>query len=93
MRSIFSSSYNHLTLETGAPLLIIAVREDGLHKLAPIFWTERDQIAGEFFQGWERKYAMVRLDTFGDLNQAVIFHEYTHSIFHANLHWLPTWLD
>jgi hypothetical protein len=93
MRSIFSMSYTHLTLETGAPLLIVAVREPGLHTLAPVFWKQRDKVAGEFFQGWERKYAMVRLDSFGDLNQAVVFHEYTHSIFHANLHWLPTWLD
>jgi len=93
MRSVFATRYGHLTLETGAPLLIIAVREDGLHALAPSFWKNREKIAGEFFQGWERKYAMVRLDSFGDLNQAVVFHEYTHSIFHANLHWLPTWLD
>ena len=93
MRSVFASRYGHLTLETGAPLLIIAVREDGLHTLAPVFWKQRDKIAGEFFQGWERKYALIRLDSFGDLNQAVVFHEYTHSIFHANVHWLPTWLD
>jgi tetratricopeptide (TPR) repeat protein len=93
MRSVFATRYPRWTLETGAPLLIIAVREDGLRSLAPIFWKERDHWAGEFFQGWERRYAMVRLDSFGDLNQAVIFHEYTHSIFHANLHWLPTWLD
>lgn len=93
MRSVFAFRYSHWTLETGAPLLIIAVREDGLRPLAPIFWKERNNWAGEFFQGWERRYAMVRLDSFGDLNQAVIFHEYTHSIFHANLHWLPAWLD
>lgn len=93
MRSIFAARFPHATLETGAPLLIVAVREPGLKALAPIFWKQRDKIAGEFFQGWERKYAMVRLDTFGELNQAVVFHEYTHSIFHANLHWLPAWLD
>jgi len=93
MRTVFAGRYNHLTLETGAPLLIVAVREPGLHTLAPVFWKQRDKIAGEFFQGWERKYALVRLDSFGDLNQAVVFHEYTHSIFHANVHWLPTWLD
>ena len=93
MRSVFDVRFTNLTLETGAPLLIVAVREPGLHALAPIFWKDRDKVAGEFFQGWERKYALVRLDSFGDLNQAVIFHEYTHSIFHANVHWLPTWLD
>ncbi len=29
----------------------------------------------------------------GDLKQVVVFHEYTHSVLHANLHWLPTWMD
>jgi tetratricopeptide (TPR) repeat protein len=93
MRSVFAVRFHDAALDTGAPLLIVAVREPGLHALAPFFWKERDKVAGQFFQGWERKYALVRLDAFGDLNQAVVFHEYTHSIFHANVHWLPTWLD
>ena len=93
MRSVFADRFPKATLETGAPLTIVAVREQGLHALAPSLWKDRDRVAGEFFHGWEKQFAMVRLDSFGDLNQVVIFHEYTHSIFHANLHWLPTWLD
>lgn len=93
MRSVFELRFEHAVLETGAPLLVVAVREPGLHTLAPLFWKNRDRVAGEFFRGWERQYALVRLDSFGDLNQAVVFHEYTHSIMHANVHWLPTWLD
>ena len=93
MRSVFELRFKGITLETGAPLLVVAVRESGLHALTPALWKDRDRVAGEFFRHWERQYALVRLDSFGDLNQAVVFHEYTHSIFHANLHWLPTWLD
>lgn len=93
MRSVFAGNFPKATLETGAPLLVVAVRESGLHALAPSLWKDRDRVAGEFFRGWERQYALVRLDSFGDLNQVVVFHEYTHSIFHANMHWLPTWLD
>ena len=93
MRAVFLTSFKNPVLETAAPLLIIAVRESGLHALAKPFWKDRDRIAGEFFRGWERQYALVRLDSFGDLNQAVVFHEYTHSIYHANFHWMPTWLD
>jgi tetratricopeptide (TPR) repeat protein len=93
MRSVFELRFPNAALETGAPLLVVAVREPGLHALAPMFWKERDRYAGEFFRGWERQYAMVRLDSFGDLNQAVVFHEYAHSVLHANVHWLPTWLD
>jgi tetratricopeptide (TPR) repeat protein len=93
MRSVFATRFKNATLDTGAPLLIIAVNEPGLHALTPVLWKDRDKIAGEFFHGWEEQFALVRLDSFGDFNQAVVFHEYTHSIFHANMHWLPTWLD
>ena len=37
--------------------------------------------------------SLSRAGRFGDLNQAVVFHEYALSVMHANLHWLPTWLD
>ena len=93
MRYVFTLRFPNATLETGAPLLVLAVREPGLHALAPMFWKQRDRVAGQFFRGWERQYALVRLDSLGDLNQAVVFHEYTHSVLHANMHWLPTWLD
>jgi hypothetical protein len=93
MRSVFYTLFKNPVLDTGAPLLIVAVHEPGLQALAPIFWNQRDKVAGEFFRGWEQQFALVRLDTFGDRNQAVVFHEYTHSILHANLHWMPTWLD
>jgi hypothetical protein len=93
MRSVFSTLFKNPVLDTGAPLLIVAVHEPGLQDLAPVFWNQRDKIAGQFFRGWERQFALVRLDSFGDLSQAVVFHEYTHTILHANLHWMPTWLD
>ena len=93
MRSVLGARFNNPALETGAPLLVVAIREPGLYALSPSLWKDRDHVAGEFFRGWERQYAMVRLDSFGDLNQSVVFHEYTHSILHANVHWLPTWLD
>jgi len=93
MRSVFSSLFKNPVLDTGAPLLIVAVHEPGLQALAPIFWKQRDKIAGQFFRGWERQFALVRLDGSSELNQSVVFHEYTHSILHANVHWLPTWLD
>ena len=93
MRFVFSALFKNPVLDTGAPLLIVAVHEPGLQALAPVFWKQRDKIAGQFFRGWERQFALVRLDSSSEFNQAVVFHEYTHSILHANLHWLPTWLD
>jgi tetratricopeptide (TPR) repeat protein len=95
IRYVFAVRFNHAAFESGAPLLVVAVREPGLHALGPVFWKDRERVAGEFFRGWERQYALVRLDSFGNLKQeeSTVFHEYTHSILHANLHWLPTWLD
>jgi hypothetical protein len=93
MRSVFAALFKNPVLDTGAPLLIVAVHEPGLKTLAPVFYQQRDKVAGVFFRGWERQFALVRLDGFGDRSQAVVFHEYTHTILHANVHWLPTWLD
>jgi tetratricopeptide (TPR) repeat protein len=93
MRSVFEMRFNNPALETGAPLLVIAVREPGLHALAPALWKDRDRVDGAFYRGWERQYALVRLDSFGDPAQMTVLHEYTHTILHANVHWLPTWLD
>src|ERR1700685_3375170 len=37
---------------------------------------------------------MVRLDTMiGEGAKEIVYHEYTHTIFHLNFHWLPVWLD
>ena len=93
MRAVFAMLFKNPVLDTGAPLLIVAVHEPGLQTLAPVFYQQRDKVAGVFFRGWERQFALIRLDGFGDRSQAVVFHEYTHSILHANVHWLPTWLD
>ena len=93
MRSVFAVRFNNATLETGAPLLVVAVREQGLHALSPSLWKDRDRVVGKFSHGWERQYAMVRLDTDGDQSRVAVFHEYAYTVFHANLHWLPSWLD
>jgi Tfp pilus assembly protein PilF len=51
-------------------------------------------MAGEFHHGWEKQFALIRLDTFGgDGAKQVVYHEYTHTILHLNSHWLPAWLD
>lgn len=93
MRSVFELRFHSAVLETGAPLLIVAVREAGLHSLGNIFWKDRDRVRGEFFRGWEQQFAMVRLNSSGEIDQSTVFHEYTHSVLHANVHWLPLWLD
>ena len=95
MRHVFAVLFHNDEIESGAPLTIVAVRNtDTYRALEPALWKrDGDRIAGEFHRGWEKQFAVVRLDTWGDENQVVVYHEYTHSILHANTHWLPTWLD
>jgi tetratricopeptide (TPR) repeat protein len=49
-----------------------------------------EYIAGIYFHGWEKQYAMLRLD---HPEIATVYHEYVHSILHINMQWLPRWLD
>lgn len=98
LRAVFSTNFPRMRLETGSPLLVFAPRdEDSMKRLAPALWKKSggsSQYVGGYFQhGWERQFAVIRLDQDGPDAYQVVYHEYTHSLFHANMHWLPTWLD
>ena len=95
IRHVFVLRLNKEDIGSGAPLTIFAAANGGtISKIAPVLWKARgNSVAGYFEHRWEEQFAVVRLDTWGDNNQAVAYHEYTHSIMHANAHWLPIWLD
>jgi hypothetical protein len=100
MRAMFSSQFPKYRLDSPAPLLILApVDEQTTKKLIPTFWEHAGpKPAGVFFHGWEREYALVRLDTVGSDRAsadtfAVVYHEYVHTLLHLNAQWLPRWLD
>ncbi len=95
MRYVFVQQFKDPAIGAGAPLTIVAARDENTFKtLEPNEWKRtKGNVAGEFQRGWEKQFATVRLDTWGDQNQVVVFHEYTHSILHARAHWLPLWLD
>jgi tetratricopeptide (TPR) repeat protein len=95
MRHVFASYFHNANIEFGAPLTIVAARDiETYRKLDPALWkAQGEKIAGFFFRRWEKQYALIRLDTWGDSNQVVVYHEYTHSVLHANAQWLPMWLD
>lgn len=92
MRYVFVLLLEKAEIESGAPLTIVAAKDEAtFKKLEPQTWkTSGGRIAGEFHRGWEKQFAIIRLDTWGDFNQVVAYHEYTHSVLHANAHWLPT---
>jgi hypothetical protein len=95
MRAAFTLAFPKMRLETGAPLTIFAPRDESSMKaMAPAFWKGAGPMpAGIFQHGWERQYATVRIDQDVPGRNNVVYHEYVHSLLHANFRWLPTWLD
>jgi hypothetical protein len=95
MRGVFASAFPNMRLETSAPLLIFAPRDEvSMKGLAPSQFKGRaPNIGGMFRHGWEKNYAMVRLDQDRPGSYQVVYHEYVHSLLHANFRWFPTWLD
>ncbi len=101
MRAVFASQFPGFILEAPAPLLILGARDENTMKsLYPQMFKARvgSQIGGVFQQGWEREYAVVRLDQMTSDRRnpdtyAAVYHEYVHSLLHANFRGLPRWLD
>jgi tetratricopeptide (TPR) repeat protein len=96
MRAVFAVAFPNMRLTTGAPLVIFAVQtENDMKTLAPAMWKNHKGPlpAGLFQHGWEKQFAIVRLDQ--DVPGAfnVVYHEYVHTLLHSNFRWLPTWLD
>ena len=95
--NVFEDRYPRFRLDAPARLLIIAAKDESTAKqLLPNIWAHPGPKLGGLFQhGWEREYALVRLDTinFDPDTYATIYHEYVHSLLHINFRWLPSWLD
>jgi tetratricopeptide (TPR) repeat protein len=97
MRATFENAFPHFKLDGSAPLLILAPKDEPTTKnLLPQIWAHPGPKPGGLYRhGWEREYALVRLDAVGSDPETyrTVYHEYAHSLFHINFHWLPPWLD
>ena len=99
MRAVFEGQFPGFKLDAPAPLLIFAPKDEYTAKqLLPQFWAhDGTRVAGLYHHGWEREYAVVRLDTlhttYDPDEYATVYHEYIHSLLHINFRWLPSWLD
>ena len=97
VRATLADRFPGARIETGAPLLIFApVDEQTAMQLAP--WMRAEQkrgirLGGYFDHHWEKQFAMVRLDLDTPEDHQIVYHEYTHTVLHANFRWLPLWLD
>ena len=96
MRAVFAVGFPKMRLTTAAPLLIFAMQtESDMKTLAPAMWKNHKGPlpAGLFEHGWEKQFAIVRLDQDVPGSYNVVYHEYVHTLLHSNFRWLPTWLD
>ena len=97
MRTVFEDRYPRFRLDAPAQFLVIAAKDESTAKqLLPHIWAHPGpKPGGLFHHGWEREYALVRLDVmnFDQDTYASIYHEYVHSLLHINFRWLPPWLD
>ena len=90
----FAHGFPQLRTDSGAETIVLAVRSEAdLKALLPKIWGGRAQsIAGLFNKGWERDYAIIRLDVENEKFTS-IYHEYIHKLLELNYARLPVWLD
>jgi len=95
LRAVFAAQFPEFRLDSGAPLTIFAARDEETAKtLAPALWkTKGAKPAGAFHHSWEKQFALVRMDTWNQGTEHVVYHEYTHMINALNSRWLPVWLN
>jgi len=95
LRFLLSQIFPGMRLDSGAPMSVFAVRNaESLAHLDPAFkFPNAYYFAGFFVPGWERRYAVIRLDTEDPNSYDVVYHEYVHSVVDVNVNRLPVWLS
>lgn len=93
MRAVFAAGSANMRLDSGVPLLVLATRNAATMAEVMSWPKANEMILGLFEQGWEKQFAVVRIDTDQPGFYQPAFHEYVHTLIHANFNWLPLWLD
>lgn len=97
MRAVFETRFPRFRLDSPASLTVLAAKDEATAKLLlPQVWAHPGHKPGGIYvHGWEREYALVRLDVMGRDPETFqsIYYEYAQSLLHINFHWLPPWLD
>ena len=94
MRYVFASHFPGFRLESGAPLTIYVARDyDSAKTLAPGLWKHNENLVGFYRPGWEKQFAVVRMDDWSTQQHWAVYHEYVHGVMYMNSRWMPEWLD
>ena len=94
MRYVFASHFPGFRLESGAPLTIYVARDyDSAKTLAPGLWKHNENLVGFYHPGWEKQFAVVRMDDWSTQQHWAVYHEYVHGVMYMNSRWMPEWLD
>jgi hypothetical protein len=97
MRNVFAVRFGDgEDVRTGPPLTILAASDERtFRELEPGLWKAKNKtdISAQFHSRWERQFASIRLDTWQGAQQVPVYYEYTQSFLHANVRWLPVWLE
>ncbi len=93
LRSVFAQLFPDLKKEAGRPTFVYLFRnESALTPYRPLRNGKRIELAGYFAGQPEADYMAVNAEMSYDTSK-ILYHEYTHSLLHANYAHLPVWLD
>jgi Tfp pilus assembly protein PilF len=93
-RALMAIVHPNFRLESGAPLLIFAARDQETAKaLNPNLWKKDEKYSGYYSHSWEKQFALLRLDTWGRGSQQNVFYDYAQMMLALNCRWIPTWVS
>jgi Tfp pilus assembly protein PilF len=96
MRSAFQAAFPNLQIDTGSPIVVLAIKDDKTFKtLEPEAYLAKGslKVGGLFMRAPDENYVLMRLDAEGDHPYAVVYHEYTHLLLSKAAEWIPLWLN
>jgi tetratricopeptide (TPR) repeat protein len=96
MRSVFHVMFPQLSIETGSPIIVLAIKDEkDFRALEPQTYLAKGQLklGGLFLRAPDKSYVLMRLDAEGEHPYAVVYHEYTHLLLGKSAEWLPLWLN
>lgn len=95
-REVFQVAMPGMKIDSGTPLVILAVKDEKtLKSVLPENWEKRSvaRTGGYFLRGLGKNYVAIRLDAVGDNPYHVVYHEYAHNLINLTYGIVPLWLS